>query len=528
MISLRTAPRHSSPPRRAADPTRFLPPAPRRYRYGRADVISTAVIGVLALVLRLLGLAKPTAQGTPVFDEKHYVPQAWDMVRSASDPILGGIESNPGYGLVVHPPLGKQLIAFGEMLFGYSPLGWRLMTAIFGTLTVLAIMELARRLSHSWLVALFAGIIALFDGVLLVASKFGMLDIFQVFFIVAAALALALDHEQMRHRLHAACVHGLSMGALGPRLGFRWWRFAAGVLLGCALAVKWSGLYYIAFFGLMSVFSDLALRRRYGAARPVLGALARDTLPALASLVAVPVAVYAWSWRAWFASETGVFRQAAVDGSIEQGSWLHALPDALASWIYYHQSVLDFHASLTSSAGHSHPWDSKPWSWLAATRPILYYSSTDIPCANTTCRSMIYLFGTPAIWWLTVPVVAWALWRLVIGRDRRMLIPVVAFAAGFLPWLAAYDRQMYFFYATALVPFTIVLLAMALGSLVGRGPRLGITRLIAREPVILGSLLVIAYLSYVVASFLYFLPLFYGLIVPDWYFNELMWLESWR
>ena len=105
--------------------------------------------------------------------------------------------------------------------------------------------------------------------------------------------------------------------------------------------------------------------------------------------------------------------------------------------------------------------DSKPWSWLVAGRPILYYSSTDVDCLAGTCSRMIHLFGTPAIWWLTVPALAWAMWCLIIRRDRRFLIPVVAFTAGFLPWLIAYDRQMYFFYATALSPFIIAMLALA-------------------------------------------------------------------
>ena len=78
---------------------------------------------MLAVFTRFMGLTGATAGGTPVFDEKHYVPQAWDMVRSQVNPLIGGIESNPAYGLVVHPPLGKQLIAYGEMFFGYSPLG---------------------------------------------------------------------------------------------------------------------------------------------------------------------------------------------------------------------------------------------------------------------------------------------------------------------------------------------------------------------------------------------------------------------
>lgn len=507
---------------------RTAPPAPRRYSYSRVDLTSTAVVALLALITRFVGLTSPHSENTPVFDEKHYVPQAWDMVRSWQNLFIGGIESNPGYGLVVHPPLGKQLIACGEALFGYTPLGWRFMVALCGVLTVVLIMELTRRLSHSWQVASFAGLMAVFDGVLLVAAKFGMLDMFQVLFIVAAALFLAIDHEQMRHRLHTAFTTGtMGVSDFGPRFGFRWWRFAAGVSLGLALAVKWSGLYYIAFFGLMTVFMDLALRRRYGVQRFVLGTLVRDTLPALASIVLVPALLYLWSWRAWFASETAVYRHAATDGTISSDSWMQLFPDALAGWLYYHVSVLEFHSELTSSGGHSHPWDSKPWSWLAAARPILYYSSTDIPCGETTCRSMIYLFGTPAVWWLTVPVVAWGLWCVFIRRDRRFVVPLVGFAAGFLPWLAAFDRQMYFFYATALVPFTIVMLALALGMLAGTGPTLGWLRSISPRPLPAGTFAVVVYLALVTAMFIYFSPILYGYVIPDWYFFELMWLPSW-
>ena len=509
---------------------RIHPDPPRPWSWTRADTIATLVIAVLALVTRYAGLTSAVASGTPVFDEKHYVPQAWDMVRSQVNPLIGGIESNPGYGLVVHPPLGKQLIALGEFVFGYSPLGWRVMTALFGAATVVAVMLLARRLAGTWQVAFFAGLLATVDGVLLVSSRFGMLDIFQVFFIVAAACALAFDHEQMRGRLHRAWGDGmLSDSPFGPRLGFRWWRFTAGVFLGLSLGVKWSGLYYIAFFGLMSVFCDLALRRRYGATRPVTGTLVRDVLPALASIVVVPVLLYLWAWRAWFSSETAVYRHAATDGSIGDDSWLAALPDSLAGFVFYHQSVLEFHASLTTSGGHSHPWDSKPWAWLVAARPILYFSSTDIDCAAGTCRRMIFLFGTPAIWWLTVPVLLWGLWCLVIRRDRRFLIPLVAFAAGFLPWLASYDRQMYFFYATALVPFTIVLISLTLGQLHGRGPEVGLrtVRTLAGGPITWGTLAVIGYLALAVAMFLYWLPILYGIVIPEGWYHSLMWLPSW-
>ncbi|WP_293768635.1 phospholipid carrier-dependent glycosyltransferase [uncultured Corynebacterium sp.] len=494
--------------------------------------MSTAIIAVLALITRFLGLTGPVATGTPVFDEKHYVPQAWDMVRSWDNLFIGGIESNPGYGLVVHPPLAKQIVALSEIVFGYTPLGWRFMTALFGVGVVLMVMQLARTLSGSWQVASFAGLIAVFDGVLLVISKFGMLDVFQVFFVVAAAWALARDHEQIRARLDAAFRAG-AMGDsdFGPRFGFRWWRFIAGVFIGLALSVKWSGLYYILFFGFMSVFSDLALRRRYGVRRYVVGTLVRDTPAALASLALLPIALYAWSWRAWFASDTSVYRHAKVDGTIPTDSALQSLPEPLAGWFYYHQSVLEFHASLTSSGGHHHPWDSKPWAWLVAARPILYYSDTSTSClGGDNCKEMLFLFGTPIIWWLTIPVLLWGLWCLVIRRDRRFLIPVIGFAASFLPWLAAFDRQMYFFYAATFIPFIMVLLALTLGQVVNTGKpvRSPFIRRLAGGDVTWGTVGVIAYLCAVVAFFLVFSAILYGYAVPEWWYESLMWLPSWK
>ena len=285
------------------------------------------------------------------------------------------------------------------------------------------------------------------------------------------------------------------------------------------------------FFGLLCVFSDLALRRQYGIRRYIVGTLLRDTPAALASLVAVPVLMYVWSWRAWFSSETAVYRHAKVDGTIGQDSWFMHLPEPVAGWFYYHSSVLDFHASLTSSGGHHHPWDSKPWAWLAGARPILYYSSTDLECSGGgECRKMLYLFGTPAIWWLVVPAVLWGLWSFIIRRNRAFLIPLVGFAAGFLPWLAAFDRQMYFFYATAFIPFIIVLLALTLGQMVGRGAPIKWRWIlcIAGGSIRRGTFAAACYLALVVAMFFYFAPILYGFIIPESWYQSMMWLPSWK
>src|ERR1700756_5820663 len=92
--------------------------------------VVTAVVTALAAVTRTVNLGSPTDAGTPIFDEKHYAPQAWQMLHNH------GVEDNPGYGLVVHPPVGKQLIALCGALFGYKRLGWRVTGAVLGVLMV--------------------------------------------------------------------------------------------------------------------------------------------------------------------------------------------------------------------------------------------------------------------------------------------------------------------------------------------------------------------------------------------------------
>ena len=158
-----------------------------------------------------------------------------------------GVEDNPGYGLVVHPPVGKQLMAIGEALFGYNGLGWRFTGAVCGVVIVLLVARIVRRITRSTLIGGIAGLLIIADGVSFVSARTALLDVFLVVFVVAAFGALIVDRDQMRERMHVALLEGrIAETPWGPRLGVRWWRFGAGVLLGLAFATKWSGLYFIA------------------------------------------------------------------------------------------------------------------------------------------------------------------------------------------------------------------------------------------------------------------------------------------
>ena len=123
----------------------------------------------------------------------------------------------------------------------------------------------------------------------------------------------------------------------------------------------------------------------------------------------------------------------------------------------------------------------------------------------------------------------WGLWSLFVRRNRAFLIPLVGFAAGFLPWLAAFDRQMYFFYATAFIPFVIVLISLALGQMIGHGKKISWRWLssLAGGELRSGTFVAICYMCLVVTMFIYFSPILYGLMITNDWYESIMWLNSW-
>ena len=478
--------------------------------------VATAVITALAALTRFMNLGSPTDAGTPIFDEKHYAPQAWQVLHNR------GVEDNPGFGLVVHPPLGKQLIAAGEAMFGYTGLGWRFSAAVFGVLLVALVVRIARRVSRSTLVGVIAGLLLIADGVSFVAARTALLDVFMTVFVVAAFGALMVDRDQVRERLYVAWLEDrIDATPWGPRLGVRWWRFGAGVLLGLACATKWSGLYFVVFFGLLSLALDVAARRAYRVPRPWAGVLRRDLGPVAYVFGLIPVAVYLFSYAPWFASETAVNRF-EVGQSIGARQWYQP-PDAIRSLWHYTYKAFHFHSTLTNSAGNHHPWESKPWTWPMSLRPVLYaIDNTDVPgCGAASCVKAVMLVGTPVIWWVAVPVLLYATWRTLVRRDWRYAVVLVGYCAGWLPWFANIDRQMYFFYAVVMVPFLVMAIALILGDILYQPTR-------NPERRTLGVLVVSIYVALAVTNFAWLFPVLTGLPISQATWNMEIWLPSWR
>ncbi|MDN5749339.1 MAG: phospholipid carrier-dependent glycosyltransferase [Pseudonocardia sp.] len=484
------------------------PPPPTDRVRGWVVAIGLAVV---AFVVRFTGLGAVTDGGTPVFDEKHYVPQAWQMLRN------GGVADNPGFELIVHPPLGKQLIALGELLFGYDGFGWRAAAALAGTITVLLVVRVGRRLTRSTLLGGVAGVLLICDGLSHVQSRMGMLDAFSALFVVAAFATLVRDRDDVRDRMALVIAQDrVGDHALGPRLGVRWWRLATGVLLGLGCAVKWSGVYWLAAFAVLAVVWDLAARRSAGVERPWRGTIVRDLPPALWALAVVPVVAYVSAWWAWFGSET------AIDRWTDSGPAF--LPSALRALVYYSGEILAFHSGLTTEVSGEHPWESKPWSWPMGLRPMLYYFASGDQvegCGTADCVSSVMLIGTPALWWPALAVLAFALWRVATRFDWRYAAVLVGYGAGILPWFANIDRQMYFFYMTPVVPFLVLATVLVMGEVLGPSDA-------PRERRQTGLLAVGLWVGLVVANFIWLWPILNGLPITQEMWDAQLWLPSWR
>ncbi|MEZ5095536.1 MAG: phospholipid carrier-dependent glycosyltransferase [Nocardioides sp.] len=66
----------------------------------------------------------------------------------------------------------------GEKAFGMDPFGWRVASAVVGSLMVLLMVRFVRRLTGSTTLGLVGGLLLSFDGMQLVLSRMALLDIF--------------------------------------------------------------------------------------------------------------------------------------------------------------------------------------------------------------------------------------------------------------------------------------------------------------------------------------------------------------
>ncbi|MET8693432.1 phospholipid carrier-dependent glycosyltransferase [Streptomyces bauhiniae] len=499
------------------------------------------LVTLLAGLLRFWHLGSPRAV---IFDETYYAKDAWALVhrgfevnwdKNANDAVLAthghlAIPSDAAY--VVHPPVGKYVIGLGELIFGFDPFGWRFMTALLGTLSVLLLCRIGRRMFRSTFLGCLAGGLMAVDGLHFVMSRTALLDGVLMFFVVAAFGCLVVDRDRAREKLAAALPVGPD-GVARPdarladtfRFGWRPWRWGAGVMLGLAFGTKWNGLYILAAFCLMAVLWDVGARKVAGARHPYEAVLKYDTGFAFLATVPVAIAVYVASWIGWILSPTdgtgGYFRNwAATDG--RGGSWTF-LPDWLRSLWHYEHEVYNFHVHLSSP----HTYQSNPWSWIVLGRPVSFFyespgpGSAGCPIGTTDkCAREVLALGTPMLWWAGCAAILYVLWRWAFRRDWRAGAIACGVAAGYLPWFMYQERTIFLFYAVVFVPFLCLAVAMLAGAIIGPPGSTDTRRAIGATAA--GVLVLL-----ITWNFIYFWPLYTGEAIPIDSWRGRMWLDTW-
>ena len=458
--------------------------APRAW--SRLDWLALAAVTLGAAATRLPGLSRPIGF---VFDEIFYAQNACLYVL---DPARCGLEQLAERS---HPPLGKLFIGVGIQLFGYDEFGWRIMAALAGILSVALLFVLVRRLlaGHTTPIGATAGAfvaagLLTVDFLHLIHSRVGMLDVLLTLFVLATVYFAVLDVTRNRRRPPGRgpleWIHKLCLG--------RPWRMLAGLSLGAATAVKWSGAYTILLVVPLLIVYEVAASRRDPAVpdappRPLREAwriaVRRELVPSLILLGLVPFIVY-------LASYTGRVPGSPLALPWAEGSFWRDVFDQQVRMARFHHGIV-----------RNHPYESPPWSWLLLKRPVAYYFRID----GGSYREILAI-GNPLTWGSGAVVIA-GLGVAWLRRGASHVGPEAVIVGGalatYLPWLVLTGSRTFVFtwYLLPTIPF----LCAAIGLLVAR-----------IWPSLTGRLVTAAAGVAVLVSFVFFFPVLTAMpLSPD-------------
>jgi len=369
---------------------------PRKNEYDHAFMY----LFVISAALRLIWLDKPP--GLLIFDESYYVNVARIILRLPQQPNVFP-NAIPGIDSVnqEHPLLAKLLIALSMSIIGDNGWGWRIPSVVFGLLSIFVLYLLLKKTAKSPLIALMGTFLFSFDTLVFVHSRIATLDIFVLGFML---------------------------------LGFYWYFSNRMNLsaLGMALATlcKISGLYGILTLGAFHLGRELLSRGRKVDWQSLLSVFEKYAIVYLVSFI-VLMAVLDFLW-------------AGYKNPFEHLSHIYSYTFALRA------------------PGVRKPTDiwSYPWEWLVDQVKIHYATVnvsvfTDHDVARTYPSVDFIGAMNPTIVFLTIPAMAYNVYRYHETRSEFSLFMLAWFAMTYLPYFPAAifgHRIMYIFYFLNTVP----------------------------------------------------------------------------
>lgn len=396
----------------------------------------------------------------------------------------------------IHPPLAKLIIAGGASLLGMSPsysfqftgindvypdsfyLLMRGIVSLFGVLLPLVIYFFTYQLTRHKYISFVAALFVIFDNALLVQSRFILTDIF---FLVFGFLGLALI-------LYYYNTKTLS------------WLFWGIVSLGCAVLVKWTALLFIGLACIIFFYHD-----------PIISAL-KKILILIFTILILYTAVFAIHLS--FLPYTGpgdAFMSPSFQSTLI-GNRLYTSSGHPSVF----EKVWELNTKmLNSSVGieDAHPYGSEEYTWPLLIRTIYFWNSP----LGSHYEARIYLQGNPLLWWSSLLSVLFLSITTGIGLIRKKsrqsislfsLLIAVGFWANLIPFLFISRVAFLYHYFPSLL-FAFIALSYFLVSFKR------------------SSILVPLFFFFVIALFIFFSPLSYGIPLTDSMFNLRIWLPTW-
>ena len=368
------------------------------------------------------------------------------------------------------------MIAAGMWLFGPdNPFGWRFAAALTGTLSILLLALIAQKLFRSLVLGAVAGLLLAVDGHHLVMSRTSLLDIFLMFWVLAAFGALLMDRDDGRRRLaarlgrQAAACHGRTAAGCsscsGPWLGIRWWRHRGGRLPGPGR--RHQVVRAVLPGRLRAADRLLGPERAPDRGHPRLDQR-RDHQGRPSGVPQHRPGGRADLRRHAGPAGSGPRTPTTGTGPRRTPPRMGLAAGPVRSLAHYHLEAYKFHQGLSSE----HPYEASAWSWLVMGRPTSFYYESPKQgspgCDTASCTSAILSVGNPLIWWGAAVSLVVLLFWWAGRRDWRAGAVLAGVAAGYLPWFLYPDRTMFFFYAVSFEPFLVLALVYCLGLVLGR------------------------------------------------------------
>jgi dolichyl-phosphate-mannose-protein mannosyltransferase len=472
---------------------------------------TTLLVGLVAIAaaIRFYDIGHPPEI---VFDEVFFVGQAKHYIRN--EPFL-----DP------HPPLAKLLIALGILLFGDHSSSWRLGNATLGTIMVGVTYLLGRRMFGSRMAGTLAASFVLSDGLFLVDSRIGCIDI--VYLTLATITYLLLfrfmQTSDTGERRRTLIYMGLSLG----------------LCLGSKLYVP--GITFLLVMG----FVAYTLARPEPDETPHLNlARGRKIVGALLMMGSISTFLYLATFLPHYFL----------------GWW-----GGIADLFRYYKDVMSYENSLGAT---THPYASPWWSWPLMLRPVVYWRYL-LPNGDV---ATIWGAGNPLLWWAVIPAIMITAVRALQRPDVTREFLVIGYLAYFVVWIPItrilflyhYMPSVYIDYLalaglltdfwsgagkkweTLTVLFTMFpVLMVGLGhiavathpwwiplsllGIVGMPPLLimvFVYLVLSDRPRLVGGFVVVVFLATALVLFLYYFPVWVGLPITRSGYYARMWLEG--